>query len=205
MAGRRWLFRSPMYRPGMRDGDVRAALHEELRAEHVDALDKTRFVDELGLCGEVRVDVAVLNGALSGFELKSERDNLRRLPAQVETYSRVLDYATLVVAENHVKHARDVVRPWWGLYVAVPAGGHVVLEHEREPRYNELVDAGSLVQLLWRDETLSVLVALGHATGLRSKPRRVLWERLVAVVELQDLRDLVRERLKSRAGWRAAP
>src|SRR5665647_2133318 len=85
----------------MRDGDVRTALHEQLRGEHAHELDRTRILDELGLAGEVRVDVAVLNGSFSGYEIKSAKDTLRRLPKQVQVYSQILDFAVLVVADTH--------------------------------------------------------------------------------------------------------
>lgn len=186
----------------MRDGDVRIALHERLRQEHASELDDTLFLDELGLCGEVRVDVAVVNGHLAGYELKSARDTLRRLPAQVETYSRVLDFATLVVADNHVRHAADIVRPWWGLIVATPARVGVRLIQDREPKLNRDVDPMSLAQLLWRDEALEELTIRGFDRGVRSKPRWAVWTRLSESLERDELRDVVRHRLKARDAWR---
>src|SRR5690348_12382197 len=124
----------------MRDGDVRKALHVQLQSEHIAELGQTLFVDELGLCGQVRVDVAVVNGALSGYELKSENDTLRRLPTQVEVYSRVLDFATLVVAKKHAGHARAGLPSWWGLIEAESAAdGSVTLKRRRRGRMNTSV------------------------------------------------------------------
>lgn len=187
----------------MRDIDVRRALHQELQQLHADDLDDTRIVDELGLCGEVRVDVAVVNGALTGFELKSARDNLRRLPKQVEIYSAVLDYAELVVSENHLADARKIIKPWWGLTVAIPSGESVALDRCRAAKPNRNVDPLSLAQLLWREEALEELRIRGADRGVRSKPRWAVWTRLTETVELEELRSLVRQTLKSRANWRA--
>lgn len=97
----------------MRDVDVRDALHRRLAHERAGD-DSTFVLDELGLCQQVRVDVAVINGRMSGYELKSERDTLRRLPAQIDVYSRVLDFATLVVAQKHHDHALPLLPDWWG-------------------------------------------------------------------------------------------
>jgi len=187
----------------MRDVDVRRALCAQLNDEH-GGEDDTLILNELGLCGEVRVDVAVVNGALSGFELKSARDTLRRLPQQVNTYSRVLDYATLVVAENHRDHAVALLPDWWGVYIAREDDVTTVLGVERESRRNESVDAMSLAQLLWRDEALEELDQRDAARGVRSKPRWQVWQRLATVVEIDELRDVVRARLKARREWRAA-
>lgn len=177
-------------------------MHAQLMAEHRDSLDATTFVDELGLCGEVRVDVAVVNGALSGYELKSARDTLRRLPTQVRIYSQVLDYASLVVADNHLDHARQLIPEWWGCIVAAWDGSGTKLTVVTQPQPNCGVDALSLAQLLWRDEALAELRRRGIDSGVRTKPRRAIWERLAAELELDDLRQAVRERLKARQGWR---
>jgi hypothetical protein len=56
--------------------------------------------------------------------------------------------------------------------------------------------------LLWRDEALRILEANGLAAGLRSKPRRYLWNALAENIKLSDLRELVRMHLKSRRRWR---
>lgn len=178
------------------------ALHSQLLEEHAADLDSTRFVDELNLCGEVRVDVAVVNAALSGFELKSASDTLRRLPAQVDVYSRVLDYCTLVVAENHLDRATTAIPTWWGCTVAAWDGARVTLSDVTPASLNPSIDGYSLAQLLWREETLAALERVGAAGGVRSKPRTVLWRRLADSVEIDELRVLVRDVLKCRQAWR---
>ena len=82
------------------DVDIRSALRSRLLAKHAADAD-TVIIDELGVCrGKVRVDVAVVNGMLHGYEIKSDRDNLRRFSGQVDFYGKVLDRATLVVGEK---------------------------------------------------------------------------------------------------------
>ncbi|MGW4123608.1 sce7726 family protein [Nocardia sp. NPDC004711] len=186
----------------MRDVDVRTAVREQLEVEHSAHIDDTLILDELGLCGEVRVDIAVVNGSLSGFELKSARDNLRRLPRQVEVYSKVLDFAVLVVAGNHAHASASIIKPWWGLTIATMAGDSVRLEVDREPRLNRDVEPMALAQLLWREEALEELAARDADRGVRSKPRWAVWTRLTEVIDREELRDLVRQRLKERQCWR---
>lgn len=185
----------------MRDLDVRKALHSSLLSLHAEELTKTRFIDELDLCGEVRVDVAVVNGSLSGFELKSARDTLRRLPKQIELYSSMLDYSTLVVAENHLQSAVSMIPDWWGVVVAHD-GPLVSLTEARGAEFNPTIDPALLVRLLWRDELLTELAQLGLDKGVKSKPRRALWERLSSEVPLETIREIVRRCLKARSGWR---
>lgn len=188
----------------MRDRDVRAALHRQLLDEHADQLGSTLFVDELGLCGEARVDVAVVNAALSGFELKSEADTLRRFPAQIGVYSRVLDYCTLVVAESHLDHALELLPPWWGCSVVRWDGTQAWLDELRPGEFNPGIDPYALAQLLWWDEVFAALETADAARGMRSKPRTALWRRLSEVTDLPVLREIVRDALKARTRWRSA-
>lgn len=67
-----------------------------------------------------RADVAVINGRLSGFEIKSDRDSLARLPQQVASYSAVFERVTLVTTAAHLKKATISVPEWWGILVAHP-------------------------------------------------------------------------------------
>src|SRR5436190_20887953 len=107
------------------DREVRDALHRKVLKEH-HGDTSTLVLDELGLRhGTCRVDIAVVNGYLHGYEIKSDSDTLERLPSQVATYGLVLDRATLVVGERHLDKARPFVPQWWGIKVvtAGPRGG----------------------------------------------------------------------------------
>src|SRR5690242_17854466 len=66
----------------LRDRDVRKALKSKLLREHI-ADPRTLVLDELGLRhGACRVDIAVVNGSMHGYEIKSDSDTLERLPSQ---------------------------------------------------------------------------------------------------------------------------
>ncbi|NBC40450.1 sce7726 family protein [Corallococcus exiguus] len=189
----------------MRDIDVRHAIWEQLRAEHADD-DDTRLLDEFGLeHGDVRVDVVVINGEIHGYELKSERDTLTRLPRQVTAYSAALDRATLVVAEGHLAKASALVPEWWGLSIAHSVEGRAVrVEAHRLAARNPEQQMISVARLLWRPEALALLEQAGAARGVRSKPRAFLYERLTECLAPDQLRDQVRAALKARSGWRSA-
>lgn len=186
----------------MWDRDVRAALHAFLQEEHAHERPTTRILDELGLAGEVRVDVAVLNGSFSGFEIKSERDTLKRLPKQAEVYSKILDYMTLVVADRHLDHALEQIPDWWAVITARATDSGVRLNHYRQGLPNPGVEAAFLATMLWRDELLTALEKQNLIKGFRSKPANTLRARLVEHVSAEEVAELVREQLKARTGWR---
>ena len=59
--------------------------------------ERNLLVDELLLAwGAVRADVTLVNGTLEGFEIKAAKDTLKRLPAQIEAYDAIFEYAWLV-------------------------------------------------------------------------------------------------------------
>jgi len=187
----------------VRDRDVREALRSQALREHI-ADPQTLVLDELGLLnGNARVDVAVINGVIHGYELKSATDTLTRLPSQIVAYGAVLDFVTLVVAENHRDRAVALIPRWWGVLVAREVdGGAIKLTAKRKARMNPAIDPSALARLLWRDEALDELMSRGLADGMRSKPRRAIYAKLTESVPLPDLREVVRSRLKQRATWR---
>jgi hypothetical protein len=139
----------------MRDADIRRVLRQELdRSFNTDA---TRIIEELGLCrGTVRVDIAVVNGILKEYEIKSEQDTLTRLSAQAATYNRIFDTMTVVVAERHLRAAAVLIPSWWGIQVASCRAAPLLnIEQVRGESTNPSIDPGSLVQLLWRTKRLN--------------------------------------------------
>ncbi len=178
----------------MRDRDLRAAL-----------LRRALILQELGLRhGAARVDVAVVNGLLHGYELKSDSDSLGRLARQAVVYGSVLDRVTLVVGQRHAEAATRMIPDWWGLQVAEmgPRGG-VLFSSVRRTRNNPSQDVVAVAKLLWREEALKLLQQLGAAEGFMSKPRAAIYARLAEVADPDAIRARVRDRLRNRTGWRS--
>lgn len=187
------------------DPEIRAALLRALQEEHATQTD-TAFIHELGLCrGRVRVDLAVVNGLLHGYEIKSDRDSLRRLAAQVDLYGRVLDRATLVVGASHAEDAIALVPDWWEVLVVEDHAGEPGLVRRREGRANPTRDARALVELLWLDEAVALLECRELARGVRGKPRRIVWDRVCEHLSTDEIAAAVRGRLKATAGRRGSP
>ncbi len=183
----------------VRDPEIRGALARELRRSRVLA-GHAVAVQELGLCrSEVLVDVAVVNGRLHGFEIKSDFDTLRRLEGQARTYGLVLDRATLVVGARHLERARSLVPDWWGLMLVEGDGPKPAVSSIRPPADNPARCARALAELLWMNETRVLLERRGAIRGCSGKPRRVLWDRLCEVYSLREIASFVRAQLKVRA------
>lgn len=186
----------------MNDAQLREAVKRKLLARYGREPDALVF-EELGLRhGSGRIDLAVVDGIIRGFELKSDLDNLNRLPHQIQIYNSVLDKVTLIVGCRHMNACMALVPDWWGVKRAiVGARGGIKFCDVRRGRTNPCVDPLAVAKLLWRGEALSFLVELGQDAGVRSKPRLALYERLVQVVELAEIRQRVCDRMKDREKW----
>jgi hypothetical protein len=149
--------------------------------------------------------MALVNGELKGFEIKSDQDTLLRLRSQVSDYCRVFDTVSIVVAAKHLKKARAIVPSWWGILVVELNGqmGPRIVARRRE-RNNPAPDPYAIAQLIWRDEALELLKTHNLHSGLQKKPRKFLWKALVSNFSLPHLQMLTRTQLKVRRDWRSA-
>lgn len=186
-----------------RDIDIRMSLHNILNKEHAHNPD-TLIIDEFVVSqGEARIDVAVINGTLNGYEIKSESDNLERLPKQSIHYSKIFDTVTILTVSKFIDDIVEIIPEWWGIVrVVKEEDGKVHFFSIREAKKNPQIDPFALVQLLWRDEALSILKKKGLQQGFLSKPRRVIWEAIVNNISLPELKEQVQLCLKSRDNWR---
>src|SRR5262249_12712157 len=138
-----------------------------------------------------------------GYEIKSDADTLDRLATQSLIYSSVLDRVTLVVGRRHIDEATGVVPEWWGIRMFTAGSrGAIAFPTIRPSRRNPGIDPVALAALLWRDEVVEILCQYGESGALLREPRSILYSHLAASVSLDDLRGLVRLRLKAREGWR---
>ncbi|MEJ2147816.1 MAG: sce7726 family protein [Acidobacteriota bacterium] len=159
--------RSPS--PLTADADIRDALRSYLSVQYENEPDTVIF-EELGICrGRVRIDVAAVNGLLHGYEIKSDRDTLRRLSDQVDFYSRVLDRATLVAGRSHLSKAAELVPDWWEVLLVTSDDCRLSFKAVREGRLNPSRDARSLVEFMWLGDAMNLLEGRGLARGARGK------------------------------------
>ena len=182
----------------MREIDIRNSLNHKVLSlfprEH-DAI----IINEFGICqGEARIDLAVINGSIHGFEIKSESDTLDRLPSQQEIYNKVFDTITIVTGDKYLNRVPDIIPSWWGIIRAKQKGKNVVLETIRDYKDNPQRDPYSLAQLLWQNEGLTILQQYNLAKGLKNKPRRYVWAALAENIPVKELSKIIRETLKKR-------
>jgi len=188
-----------MRKCSLSDAEIRPALKEELRLTHWAEPD-TVLLEELGVNrGGVRADVALVNGIIHGYEIKSDRDSLRRLATQVDLYGKCFDRATLVTGSRHLDAALALLPDWWGVMRVDAAryGTHFTIV--RWPSDNPGRDARTLCELLWLDDAVALLKVHGIDRGVRGKTREVVWDRMSKCLDIEIIASAVRANLKARA------
>lgn len=186
------------------DQDIREAFMRKKLAR-MRAQPNTLIVEELGLVNaKARVDIAVLNGCLHGFEIKSGRDTLDRLPEQLAIYCGSLEKLTIVCADRHLKQVRKMAPRWAGLVEATrgPRGG-IHFDVVRRAGRNPHASPSLIAHLLWRAEAAEVLARMNETGATLRRPRAALYTRLGELMTTGELTAVAREFMLKRQDWRS--
>ncbi|MDG9883523.1 MULTISPECIES: sce7726 family protein [Pseudomonas] len=143
-----------------------------------------------------RADLAVANGRLVAFEIKSGADTLKRWPSQCDAYFNVFDEVWLCTHGRHLEKALEVTPKGVGILVADDLGGLVLL---RNAKPNRQANAYDLTGLLWREE----LDALCEQNGIVVKKKETKAEvrgKVSGSVPIDSIRSCVLACLKDRKG-----
>jgi hypothetical protein len=184
--------------PVTRDIDIREVLLRDLRKEFSDS-SQDLILEEFG-CKTVRIDVAVINGALHGYEIKSDSDSLTRLPFQVEEYSKLFDYVTLVCGRKLLLGAQEVIPAWWGLQIATLKSAEVTVTPIRDGSRNPSQSNAALARMFWKGEALRCLRRHGHKGVTSKHPAEEIWTEAARLLSTRTLADEARLAIKSRGG-----
>jgi len=186
----------------MRDCDVRQQLDRRLRDIHAQE-PSSRLLPEMVLGrGVSRIDFAVVNGKLHGYEIKSDADTLDRLATQAEAYNSVFDEITIVVGSRHLSRADKAIARWWGIIKAEVHEGTVFLTDLRRPKQNPQQSARALADLLWKEEAMDLLRRYSDVKSINRKNRDTLSFEIWARLDLVTVANFTRETLKARVRWR---
>ena len=183
----------------LRDIDVRVPLRTMVRR---DFPNDSIFLEEMVVPEhDTRIDLAVVNGSLHGFEIKSDADTLRRLPSQRDSYNALFDQVSLIVGARHIKTALPLIPEWWGVAMAVRTKHSVGIEWERVPTQNPNPDPTTAVKLLCRTEIEKVIRETGLCSATSKYYVYELTGMLMANLSPDLLRSVVRSVLKQRHGF----
>ena len=186
-----------------KDIDIRNFLNSVILKKYRNDPD-TKIINEFDICrGDTRIDVAVINGSINGYEIKSDSDTLQRLPRQIELYSKVFNEVTIISGKVYIDKIMNLVPEWWGV-MEVVSGKHGIKDfiEIRKAKNNKFVDTYSVSQLLWKNEALELLTEYNLSKGLSNKTVKILWEKISNNIPIEKIQKFVRIKIKSRSIWR---
>jgi hypothetical protein len=190
--------KAPRSKPVTRDVDIRKALLANLEVKYSDS-SHDLIVEEFG-CKTARADVAVINGFLHAYEIKSDSDSLDRLPSQIDAYQGVFEYVTLICGRRLLERARTTIPKWWGLQKAEFRDGSVLIHELRTAKPNPNQDPFAVARMLWKTEALAVLRRFGHRGVTSRCTADEVWNAVAAHVPIAELTNEVRQAIKARGG-----
>ncbi len=172
----------------MLDKDIREPLFDYLDERY----GKVRTIEEK-IIKKSRADVlAVIDGELLGFEIKSDSDTYTRLKTQIKDYDAFCDRCYLVVGEHHTQADKHIPE-YWGIIIVNEENVIVERDADLSPKvklYNQL-------DLLWRKELLNIQLKEG-LPKLMSTRRRLIYDRLVEKCGEDKIRHDISEQLFER-------
>ena len=181
----------------MLDAEIRKSLHNYLKKENINN-PETVIVDEFNVCkGLARVDVAVINGIIHGYEIKSENDTLQRLPNQIKYYIKSLEKVTISINECHLEKTLKIIPDWWGIIIIDNSEN---VNEIRRAELNISINAESTLQLLWKDELIELINKYRLITKY-NLPKAKLHKIITYGLEKDIVLNEVRQTLKLRKNW----
>lgn len=186
----------------MRDYDIRRLLKSNCLFDSFSD-DNLLVIDELDIASAgARIDVAVVNGKLHGYEIKGANDTLNRLSYQIEAYKKIFDYVTVVTEQNHYEKVKKIIPSWIGIsLVHKSKNGVIKIIQKKKPKFNPDKQSFFLAKLLWKEELVSILNCL-NIPHKKNERNWLLCELLANSLDVEEISLLVREKLKKRQNWK---
>lgn len=178
----------------MRDAEIRSALQDWIVGQR--HLSTTGITHEFKIPRpSARADIAVINGELVGYEIKSDHDTLYRLPRQIRSFNVIFDRIHLVTTDRHLEPASAIIPLWWGILRLDP--GKTTPKTIRRAKINPLRKIENLVHTLSNGELLQLLHSMNVAVKGSSK-RIDLISKTIGIQRDRIIRENCREILRKR-------
>lgn len=186
------------------DNEIRAYLHKLLYTRYKNK-PNTLIIDEFSLeHGRNRADLVVIGSYIHGYEIKSSKDNLDRLPKQLLQYQKNFQKLSLFVAENHLSEVLQLAPAWCNVFSVHkgPRGGIRSICIQKGT-INRNINSIAIAHILWRSEAISILNKYGITDNLTNKTRSNLYQQITSILSVHQLIDEVRKCLAQRGDWKA--
>ncbi|MBB3006015.1 sce7726 family protein [Cupriavidus alkaliphilus] len=180
----------------LNETDLKVAVIDHLYARSM--LNDAVLINEMVVANwSRRADLAVANGRLWAFELKSDLDTLARLKGQVETYQQRFDKVVVVTTERYLARSASMLPESVGLWSVEPTlDGRRKVRVVRPGRVEEVRERSALLGFLLKTELVALLRSVSKAASIEIH-RRAL-ESQASELPVATIRRFVLSSLKAR-------
>lgn len=151
-----------------------AVTHKILLGTH--SLNTASMLSEFRV-GSCKADLVILNGTSTVYEIKSERDNLDRLPNQIASYFKVFSRVNVITSETHVDAVLDTVAEDVGILL-LSNRLRISTVRDAQERLGDLCPV-TLLDSMHRSEAFEILKAFDIA--IPNVPNTRLYSELVTI------------------------
>lgn len=144
---------------------------------------------KMNTSGAVRADIFAVNGDISIYEIKSERDSLERLPNQLDLYQQNANRVSIVIADKFMDKI-DFISDDIGIYSYNNRGIKCI----RKPISNE-IDLDRYISYWWGSELKLIFKGIKGATSLHLDAAK---EKLRELLNDEQIKNLTLFRLQER-------
>lgn len=176
------------------DREIRPRLRRWLTDMH--SGEATAIIDELAIPRpSARIDMAVVNGRLEGFEIKSASDSLERLDRQIESFGKIFERMHLVTTLERYPEIRHKIPKCWGI-VVIEADSEFRVA--RKSRSNSSVNVENALFVLGKAELIELESIVGSNLGPISRTKGEIVQDIVRKVGSRRIYTSLKTILKQR-------
>ncbi|EHQ5004380.1 sce7726 family protein [Salmonella enterica] len=179
----------------LREQDVKVALIDWLFRKGL--LENATIINEMVVANwSRRADLAVANGHLQAFEIKSDFDSLKRLDGQLETFTSRFEKVTVVCAPKFTYEIAKKVKSDVGVIEYLNTNKGVRFKIVQRGRTAVLGNKKVYINFLLKKELQLLLIENGKKFLFESG--REALERIAEQIPLSRIRDFVLKSIKQR-------
>lgn len=149
----------------VREREIKSALIDWLYGKGLDS--DSVIISELVVANwSRRADLAIANGKLYAYEIKSSADTLKRLPGQVDLFSSCFDKVTVVAATKFVPRILEDYPAEVGVLEVIEKKGVVTFKQARAGRLSNNRNSSTLAGFLTKLDICRLL----RSEGIQASP-----------------------------------
>lgn len=178
-----------------KEKDIKAALIDWLYARGL--VSDAVIVNEMTVASwSRRADIALANGKLHAFEIKSQVDSLKRLDGQIQSFAEHFDKVTVVAASKFIPEIMQEYPAEIGVLEVIAENGSISLKQVRPGRVSEVRSVKLLSTFITKSEISRLLKQNGINLPVDSSRQQL--EGALVSVPVKRLRAFVLESIKKK-------